>query len=30
MLERDDFRERLAAGWKEQLLRPSEETLLSG
>src|SRR5882762_2582072 len=29
MLEREDFRERLAAGWKEQLLRPSEETLLS-
>jgi len=29
MLEREDFRERLAAGWKEQLLRPSEETLRS-
>src|SRR5467141_1480085 len=29
MLEREDFRERLAAGWKEQLLRPSEETLWS-
>src|SRR5712672_2670081 len=26
MLEREDFRERLAAGWKEQLFRPSEET----
>jgi tyrosyl-tRNA synthetase len=29
MLEREDFRERLAAGWKEQLLRPPEETLWS-
>jgi len=29
MLEREDFRERLAAGWKEQLFRPSEETLWS-
>ena len=29
MLEREDFRERLAAGWKEQLFRPSEVTLWS-
>ena len=29
MLEREDFRERLAAGWKEQLFRPSEERLRS-
>jgi tyrosyl-tRNA synthetase len=29
MLEREDFRERLAAGWKEQSFRPSEETLWS-
>jgi tyrosyl-tRNA synthetase len=29
MLEREDFRERLAAGWKEQLLRPSEERFWS-
>jgi len=29
MLEREDFRERLAAGWKEQLFRPSEETFWS-
>src|SRR5262249_10097719 len=26
MLEREDFRERLAGGWKGQLLRQSEET----
>jgi tyrosyl-tRNA synthetase len=30
MLEREDFRQRLAAGWKEQLLRPPDETLPPG
>ncbi|HEV2522974.1 MAG TPA: tyrosine--tRNA ligase [Candidatus Acidoferrales bacterium] len=30
MLEREDFRQRLAAGWKEQLLRPSDESLPPG
>ncbi len=30
MLERDEFRQRLEAGWKERLFRPSEETLGAG
>src|SRR5260370_995533 len=29
MLEREDFRARLAGGWKGQLFQPSEETLRS-